>query len=106
MCLCVVYKLEELFECDWLLKLYMVVVDLGVVLGGWLQQIWCQIGDIGWVLVLDILEMLLLVGVEFFYGDFREQVVLLQFEVMLGDQLVDFVFLDMVFNKSGMDVVD
>lgn len=106
MCLCVVYKFEELLECDWLLKFYMVVVDFGVVLGGWFQQVWRQIGDIGCVLVLDILDMLLLVGVEFFYGDFREEVVLLQFEVMFGDQLVDFVLLDMVFNKSGVGVVD
>lgn len=47
-----------------------------------------------------------IVGVDFLQGDFCEVDVLLQFEVWLDNQKVDFVLLDMVFNMSGVVFVD
>lgn len=105
-CLCVSYKLLEIQEKDCILCLGMIVVDLGVVLGGWLQVISWVIGDCGWLIVLDIFEMDSIFDVIFIQGDFIEDVVFVWIFEVIGDYLVDFVIFDMVFNMSGVWVVD
>ncbi|HHW4680001.1 MAG TPA: 23S rRNA (uridine(2552)-2'-O)-methyltransferase RlmE [Xylella taiwanensis] len=100
------YKLEEILKRDRLLRPNMVVVDLGSAPGGWSQQIRKQMGDHGRVIALDILKMPPLAGIEFLQGDFRDEAVLSQLDIMLGGQPVDLVLSDMAPNKSGMDAVD
>src|SRR5688500_5241920 len=105
------YKLEELVECDRLLKPGMVVVDLGAAPGGWSQWVRQELERLspqepGRVVALDILEMPTLAGVEFLHGDFRDDDVLSRLEQSLGKTLVDLVLSDMAPNKSGVDAVD
>lgn len=54
----------------------MMVVDFGVVFGGWLQYVVMQIGNSGCIIVCDFLLMDLIVGVDFFQGDFCDELVL------------------------------
>ena len=100
------YKLEELLERDRLLKPGMTVVDLGAAPGGWSQLVSQRLGGKGRVLALDILPMAALPGVEFLCGDFRESVVLDEFERMLDGAGVDLVLSDMAPNMSGVAVAD
>ena len=105
------YKLEELVERDRLLKPGMVVVDLGAAPGGWSQWVRQQLGNMdqanpGRVIASDILEMPSLAGVEFLHGDFREDAVLSELEIMLNGDAVDLVLSDMAPNMSGVDQVD
>lgn len=100
------YKLEELLERDRLLKPGMVVVDLGAAPGGWSQFVRQAMGDHGRVVAMDILDMPPLAGVEFLHGDFRDDSVLSQLEVLLDGAPVDLVLSDMAPNKSGVDAVD
>jgi 23S rRNA (uridine2552-2'-O)-methyltransferase len=105
------YKLEELVDRDKLLKLGMVVVDLGAAPGGWSQLVRGRLQDrngldCGRVIALDILEMPPIAGVDFIHGDFREAESLSRLEGVLGGSQVDLVLSDMAPNMSGVDAVD
>ena len=101
-----VYKLIELQEKDRLIQKGMTVIDLGAAPGGWSQVAADWVGDSGRVIALDILPMDSLAGVEFIEGDFREQVVLDQLLVTLGEHKADLVMSDMAPNMSGMSATD
>ena len=101
-----VFKLEEIDRGVRLLKPGMVVLDLGAAPGAWSQYACRQVGKAGRVLASDILPMDDLAGVEFLQGDFREQAVLEQLKLALGDSGVDVLLSDMAPNLSGMDAID
>jgi len=101
-----VYKLLELQERDKLFKPGMTIVDLGAAPGGWSQILVKAVGKQGKVIALDILPMEPLPGVEFIQGDFREESVLQQLLMAIGDDTVNWVVSDMAPNMSGIDSVD
>ncbi|MBS0515054.1 MAG: 23S rRNA (uridine(2552)-2'-O)-methyltransferase RlmE [Proteobacteria bacterium] len=101
-----VFKLEELLQRDAILKPGMVVVDLGAAPGGWSQMVREKLGERGRVVALDILPMQGIAGVDVIEGDFREQGVLRQLEVLLNGAPVDLVLSDMAPNMSGVTVAD
>ena len=101
-----VYKLEELDQKYRLLKPGMTVVDLGAAPGGWSQYAAKLLGAKGQIFALDILPMEPLPGVTFIEGDFRDEAVLGQLKILLGDRPIDLVMSDMAPNISGVGVVD
>lgn len=101
-----VYKLQEIDEKDHLLKLGMVVVDLGAAPGGWAQYAGERVGAAGRVFALDLLELEPIPGVEVILGDFTENSVYEQLLGRLEGQAVDLVLSDMAPNMSGMKAVD
>jgi len=100
------YKLIEIDERDHLIRVGMVVVDLGATPGGWSQVAANKIGDKGKVIALDLLPLNPLPRVEFIQGDFREDNVLAQLEAMLGGKQIELVISDMAPNISGIDLSD
>lgn len=100
------FKLMEIDDKDKLLKRGEVVVDLGATPGGWSQVAIKRVGDGGLVLALDLLEMEPIHGVHFIQGDFREDEVLHQLEIILGERRVGLVMSDMAPNMSGVPLVD
>ncbi len=101
-----VFKLEEIFARDRLLKPGMRVVDLGAAPGSWSQAVRTKLGDTGQVIALDILPMQGIHGVEFLQGDFCESEVLLRLEAALQGERLDLVLSDMAPNLSGIEVAD
>jgi len=101
-----VFKLEEIDRKEKLLKPGMLVVDLGAAPGSWSQYIAETLRERVRIVALDLLEMDALPSVEFIQGDFREQAVLEQLEVALGDARADLVISDMAPNISGTRSVD
>lgn len=99
------YKLLEIQKKDHILKPGMKVVDLGAAPGGW-SQVAREIVGPGNVIAVDILPMDPIEGVVFIQGDFREQEVLDQLLVEVGDDSVDLVISDMAPNISGQKSVD
>ncbi len=100
------YKLLEIVARDKLLKLGMVVVDLGAAPGGWSQVARAQVGPRGLVLALDLLEMEPLPGVTFLQGDFREDAVVAALAAALAGRTIDLVLSDMSPNISGIAMSD
>lgn len=100
------YKLQQLAERDNLLKLGMVVVDLGSAPGGWSQVAGRVVGPEGRVVGVDLLEMLPVPGVRFVQGDFGDDAVLAGVEKLLDGRPVDLVLSDMAPNMSGVASVD
>jgi 23S rRNA (uridine2552-2'-O)-methyltransferase len=101
-----VFKLSEIDAKDKLLKPGMTVVDLGAAPGSWCQYATKQIQPGGRLIALDMLEMQPVHGVNFIQGDFREDAVLRQLEIMLDGRAVDLVLSDMAPNMSGIGVAD
>lgn len=100
------YKLVELNDKDKLIRPGMTVVDLGAAPGGWSQVAADLVGDKGFVLASDILEMDSLADVTFIQGDFTEDEVFEQLLGALDGRPVDLVISDMAPNMSGMANVD
>ena len=100
------FKLLELQDKYQLIRLGMVVVDLGAAPGGWCQAAKPLLGPKGRIIGLDILEMEPLEGVEFIQGDFTEDEPLHELEQLLDGQKVDLVLSDMAPNMSGMAAID
>lgn len=100
------YKLIEIDDKDHLIKPGMTIVDLGAAPGSWSQVATQRLKGRGRVIALDLLEMQPIAGVEFIQGDFREDSVLQQLEIMLANKPVDLVIADMAPNISGISVVD
>jgi 23S rRNA (uridine2552-2'-O)-methyltransferase len=96
------YKLLEINEKDRLLKPGMVVVDLGATPGGWSQVAAREVGRSGKVIGLDLLPLDPISGVDFIQGDFREDAVLEQLQVLLAGKQVGLVISDMAPNMSGV----
>lgn len=100
------YKLLEINQKDKLIKPGTVLADLGSAPGSWSQVAAKLVGKTGAVFALDILPMDAIDGVSFIQGDFREDAVLEQFEVLLDNRPLDLVICDMAPNMSGNAVTD
>jgi len=110
------YKLLEIQEKNKIIKPGMRVVDLGAAPGGWSQIAARLVGEQGKVYALDILPMATVPNVDFFQGDFREEIVLQQFlEYLSGNTegnsgtrslFIDIVISDMAPHFSGMRSID
>lgn len=104
------FKLLEIIEAENLLHPGNIVVDLGAAPGSWSQvarERLMQNGQInGRIIALDMLPMESIDGVEFILGDFREDEVLDQLKILVGDQAVDLVISDMAPNLSGVAAAD
>lgn len=100
------YKLLEIDARDHLLKHGAVVVDLGATPGGWSQVAMSKVGRSGKVIALDLLPLDPLPGVDFIQGDFRDDAVLKQLEVLLQGKPVGLVISDMAPNISGVVSAD
>lgn len=100
------FKLEEIDKKDKLIQPGMAVVDLGSAPGGWSDYALRKLGSKGTVVALDILPMTPLSGVHFIQGDFREDDVLDELNLVLNSQPIDLVLSDMAPNISGNRVVD
>jgi len=100
------YKLLEIQEKDRVLSPGMRVVDLGAAPGSWSQIAVQLVGAKGRVIALDILPMDPLAGVEILEGDFRDDAVLSELRVALGQDPLDLVLSDMAPNITGTSIVD
>ena len=100
------YKLLEINEKDKLIKAGTVLADLGSAPGSWSQVAAKLVGKQGRVFALDILAMEPIEGVDFIQGDFREDLVLSEFERLLDNRPLDVVICDMAPNMAGNAVMD
>ncbi|MBD8544146.1 RlmE family RNA methyltransferase [Oxalobacteraceae sp. CFBP 8763] len=106
------YKLKEIDEAEKLIKSGNVVVDLGCTPGSWAQYTRRKLagkdggGIHGTIIGLDILPMEPVADVQYIQGDFREEEVLTQLDVVLADRKVDVVLSDMAPNLSGIGHAD
>tara|TARA_B110000196_G_scaffold254704_1_gene224550 strand:- start:638 stop:1255 length:618 start_codon:yes stop_codon:yes gene_type:complete len=100
------FKLEEIDKKDKLIKPGMSVVDLGSAPGGWSDYALRKLGNTGTVVALDILRMTPLSGVHFIEGDFREDAVLDELNLVLNSQPIDLVLSDMAPNITGVGSID
>ncbi len=105
------FKLSEILDTEKLLKPGNVVIDLGSAPGSWSQVVRERLagpggGVRGRIIALDLLPMEPVAGVEFIQGDFREDSVLKQLEILLGNVSVDLVISDMAPNLSGVEAAD
>ncbi len=101
-----VFKLLEIQERDQLLRPGLSVVDLGAAPGGWSQLAQRLVGSSGRVVALDLLALEPLPEVTFLQGDFREEALLQELEVLLAGEPVDLVISDMAPNVTGVASVD
>ena len=100
------FKLEEIDKKDKLIQPGMAVVDLGSAPGGWSDYALRKLGSKGTVVALDILPMTPLSGVHFIQGDFSEDDVLDELNLVLNSQPIDLVLSDMAPNITGVDAID
>lgn len=107
-----VYKLKEIDESEKLIKPDQVIVDLGCTPGSWSQYVRNKLagkaggGIRGTIIGLDMLPMEPIADVHFIQGDFREQRVLRELEVVLEGRKADLVLSDMAPNLSGIALAD
>jgi len=100
------FKLKEIDKKDKLIRPAMSIVDLGSAPGGWSDYALRKVGDKGTVVALDILPMTPLTGVHFIEGDFREDSVLDELNVVLNGQQIDLVLSDIAPNITGVSAID
>jgi 23S rRNA (uridine2552-2'-O)-methyltransferase len=105
-----VYKLKEIDEQENLIKPGQIIVDLGCTPGSWGQYVRRKLaqGDHinGVIIGLDMLPMEPIADMHFILGDFREQAMLDQLEMVLQGRKVDLVLSDMAPNLSGIADAD
>ena len=106
------YKLKEIDESEKLIKPGQVIVDLGATPGSWSQyarnKLAGQVGGgiHGTIIALDMLPMEPIADVQFIQGDFRDEDVLKQLEVVLVGRKADLILSDMAPNLSGIALAD
>jgi 23S rRNA (uridine2552-2'-O)-methyltransferase len=106
------YKLKEIDESEKLIRPGQIVVDLGSTPGSWSQYVRQKLsgaengGINGTIIGLDMLPMEPIADVHFILGDFREESILAQLEVILAGRKVDLVLSDMAPNLSGIAIAD
>lgn len=100
------FKLDELQQTDKLFKPGMTVIDLGAAPGGWSQYVAAQLAGKGQIIACDILPMDSIAGVDFFQGDFRDELVMKTLLHRAGEGRVQVVMSDMSPNMSGKPAVD
>ena len=101
-----VYKFKEIDEQDHLVHKGMVVVDLGSAPGGWSQYIARKFGDRCTIIAIDLLDMDQIDNVHFIKGDFQDEEVLKELDLILGGRAIDLVISDMAPNITGVRSVD
>ena len=100
------FILEEIDKKDKLIRPGMAIVDLGSAPGGWSDYASRKLGGKGTVVALDILPMTPLSGVHFIQGDFREDEVLDELNIVLNSEPIGLVLSDMAPNITGVDAID
>jgi len=106
------YKLKEIDEGEKLIKPGQIIIDLGSTPGSWSQYARNKLagqaggGIHGTIIGLDMLPMEPIADVHFIQGDFREQEILRQLEVVLEGRKADLVLSDMAPNLSGIALSD
>ncbi len=106
------YKLKEIDEAEKLIKPGQAIVDLGCTPGSWAQYTRRKLaggadgGIHGTIIGLDILPMEPVADVHYIQGDFREEEVLDQLDVVLAGRKLDVVLSDMAPNLSGISHAD
>ena len=106
------YKLKEIDESEKLIRPGQIIVDLGSTPGSWSQYVRQKLsgaengGINGTIIGLDMLPMEPIADVHFILGDFREESVLAQLEMILAGRKVDLVLSDMAPNLSGIAIAD
>jgi 23S rRNA (uridine2552-2'-O)-methyltransferase len=106
------YKLKEIDESEKLIRPGQIIVDLGSTPGSWSQYVRQKLsgaengGINGTIIGLDMLPMEPIADVHFILGDFREESILAQLEVILAGRKVDLVLSDMAPNLSGIAIAD
>jgi 23S rRNA (uridine2552-2'-O)-methyltransferase len=106
------YKLKEIDESEKLIKPGQVIVDLGCTPGSWAQYTRRKLagagggGIHGTIIGLDMLPMDPIADVDYIQGDFREEEVLDQLDVLLQGRKADLVLSDMAPNLSGIPTAD
>src|SRR5690242_14484303 len=95
------YKLKEIDESEKLIKSGQLIVDLGCTPGSWAQYTRRKLagqdggGINGAIIGLDMLPMEPIADVHFIQGDFREEEVVQQMDVILEGKKCDLVLSDM-----------
>ena len=106
------FKLKEIDESEKLIKPGQFIVDLGCTPGSWAQYVRRKLagGDNGRIngaiIGLDMLPMEPIADVHFIQGDFREEEVVRQLDIILGGKKCDLVLSDMAPNLSGIPTAD
>jgi 23S rRNA (uridine2552-2'-O)-methyltransferase len=105
------FKLTEIIDHFKLLKPGATVVDLGSTPGSWCQVVRERLksgtgGIHGRIIALDMLPMEPVADVTFIEGDFREDDVLAQLQLLLSGHKIDLVLSDMSPNLSGVAAAD
>lgn len=100
------FKLIEIIEKDKLVQSGMNVLDLGAAPGGWSEYVRGIVGKKHKVIALDILAIDPIEGVDFIQGDFRDNEVYEQLNMVLQGAPIDVVLSDMAPNLSGNKAID
>ena len=106
------YKLKEIDEDAKLIKQGQVIVDLGCTPGSWGQYVRRKLagkeggGIHGTMIGLDMLPMEPIADMHFIQGDFREEAILAQLDIILAGRKADLVLSDMAPNLSGIPTAD
>ena len=100
------YKLLEILESKPLIRRGDTIVDLGCAPGGWSQVAKAAVGDDGYVIGVDVLEMSPIPQTEFIQGDFSEKKVLDLLCSKLENKSVKLVISDMAPNITGVSAID
>jgi 23S rRNA (uridine2552-2'-O)-methyltransferase len=95
------YKLIEINAKYSLVKKNNRIVDLGSAPGSWSQALSSIIGESGEIFAIDLLPMEEVKNTTFIQGDFQDNAILDQLELLLKNQPVDLVISDMAPNISG-----
>jgi len=100
------FKLIEVVEKDKIIQSGMNIVDLGAAPGGWSEYARKLVGKKQRVIALDILDIDPIEGVDFIQGDFRENDVYDQLNILLDGAPINVVLSDMAPNMSGNKAID
>ncbi len=100
------FKLQEVDDTEKILKLGMVVVDLGSAPGSWSQMAIKKVGAKGKVIAIDMLPMESIEKVHFIEADFSSDAGMNGVIAALNNQPIDLVISDMSPNLTGIVLTD
>lgn len=99
------YKLVEIDQKFRLFKKGQCVVDLGAAPGGWSQVAKAKVGDNGFVIGVDLVEIDSLPGCHFIQGDFTQEAIVEQITTLLPCK-PHIVLTDMAPSSCGIQKID
>lgn len=100
------FKFIEINEKYKLIKSGSRVLDLGAAPGGWCQVSKAIVGDKGFVVGVDLLEIEPITGVQFLQGNFHDEAMHTQILTLFQGQKADAILSDMAASSCGMSDVD